>query len=136
MEPAPQQQQPRRSTRICTPTKKTTQDQQIKTRLEKAVKELKEAREQIRETRADRRRLIEELQQAVPRGDDDVNVGPDEIDRVLAMLDTIKDTHTPNSGTDTDPDAPKTLDEAQKSADWLRWEKLYRDELDSLEKMG
>ncbi|KAG6895680.1 hypothetical protein C0995_012349, partial [Termitomyces sp. Mi166 len=30
-EPAPQQQQPRRSTRIRTPTKKTTQDQQIET---------------------------------------------------------------------------------------------------------
>ncbi|KAG6875915.1 hypothetical protein C0992_001715 [Termitomyces sp. T32_za158] len=104
-EPAPQQ-QPRRSTRIRVPTKKMAQDQQYETRLEREVKESKEAGERDQETRAERRRLIEELQQAVPRGDD-ANVGPDDIDRVLATLDTIEGTHIPDSGTDTDPDAPK-----------------------------
>ncbi|KAG6886605.1 hypothetical protein C0995_006485 [Termitomyces sp. Mi166 len=83
------------------------QDQQYETQLERVVKESKKAGEWAKETRADRRRLIKELQQAVPR-DDDVNV---------ATLDMIKSTHIPDSGTDTDPDAPKTLDEAWKSSD-------------------
>ena len=79
--------------------------------------------------------MITELQWVVPR-DGDVNVGPDEIDHALAMLNTIEGTHIPNSGTDTDPNVPKSLDKAQKSADWPRWEKLYQDKLDSLEKLG
>ncbi|KAG6882870.1 hypothetical protein C0993_008856, partial [Termitomyces sp. T159_Od127] len=114
-EPVPQQ-QPRRSTRTRVPTEKTAQDQQYETQLEKAVKESKEAGERAKETRADRRRLIEELQQAVLRGDD-TNVGADDIDRVLAALDMIKGIHIPDLGTDTDPDAPKTLDKAWRSSD-------------------
>lgn len=52
----------------------------------------------------------------------------------MTALNAIRAIHKLGPG--TDHNAPKTLDKAQRSANWTRWERSYREELDSLKKMG
>ncbi|KAG6898431.1 hypothetical protein C0992_004142 [Termitomyces sp. T32_za158] len=106
-------------------------NQNRESRMEKAVRESREAAERVRQSRVDRKAAENELQQDPQL--DEVELEPD-IDQVLSAM---------NAGTDApyimpgaDLDAPRTWEEAQNCADKERWTESYEEELKSLKEMG
>lgn len=130
--PNPEPALPRQSGRVSTPAAKIHSDNRPETRTERAVRESKESAERVREAKVERRRALDDLAQTIPRTNDDDNVGADELNRVMTTLSAIKE----ESDLDTDPDTPRTLEEAQRSTDWKQWKNSYQDEIDSLKKMN
>lgn len=129
--PPPEPTPLRRSTRTVIPTTKvTSEENRVETRTERAVRESKEAAERVRESRIERRRAIEELNQEAPG---DAGVGVEDLDQVMTTLSVIGD--VPDIEPGADPDTPKTLEEAKNSTDWPAWQKSYQDEIDSLNEM-
>ncbi|KAG6877330.1 hypothetical protein C0993_008550 [Termitomyces sp. T159_Od127] len=121
---------PRRSTRVSVSTMKATQNNQVETQTEKAIRESKESAERVRGAWMERRRAINELVQAIPMATGTDDVGAGEIDQIMTTLSTIEE-----SDPGVDLDTPRTLEEAQRSADWQQWKKSYQDKVDSLRKM-
>jgi hypothetical protein len=142
--PPPIPDQPRRSSRIPTPTAKSNPDNPPPTRLERAVEEVKESTARVKAAKEERR------QQNNPPAND-VNP-PDQ--ELRDLLDTPDLAHL---GTDLDhdrlfaaiiesggidpvslefEDEPKTWAEAKASGDSEKWAEGYRDELKSLKDMG
>ncbi|GLB45783.1 hypothetical protein LshimejAT787_2900110 [Lyophyllum shimeji] len=141
---------PRRSSRILTPTQKANPDNPPETRVERAVRESKEAATRVRAARTERRRHAtqaikeEDDVDRLTRALDDLNLGPPDIANLAAAADVDPDQLfaliTESGGVDpaslVSEDEPRTWREAQASADARRWEEGYRDELKSLKDMG
>ncbi|KAG6892450.1 hypothetical protein C0995_003652 [Termitomyces sp. Mi166 len=112
---------------MSTPQHPKSEDQPgTETHTEKAVRELKEAAEQVKATRAECWREAE--------NNDEVENQPHNLDHVLTALNMIEDQQYLDP--ESDFETPRTWEEAKNSPDGFRWEQLYREELTSLKEMG
>ena len=122
------------------------------TRTEKAVQESTDAGIRLRETRAERKKTLQDIREEETRNAPEVvenaaiaelmeifgtlDLGDGEGDRVDQVLSAISEMPQIDPSTLEFEDEPRSWKEAKESADAKRWEEGYRDELKSLKEMG